>query len=165
MGSLPQWAWSYLQSYGVVENQCVPYTSEDGDVESCTYDQKSCTTGAPWKLYYVSNYTHVGSLVNPSEHVTEIMKAVMEGPVDATFDVWGDFDDYNGGVYSHQSGEYEGLHSVKIIGWGVEGGVDYWLVQNSWGASWGPDGGFFKIKKGVDECFIESLVYTGYPAL
>jgi len=165
LGSLPNFAWSYFQSYGVVSSECVPYTSSDGSVDSCTYDEKQCTTGMPWQLYYAANYTQVGSTIEPSTHVNEIMVAVMQGPVDVTFDVWGDFDDYNGGVYEHQSGSYEGLHSVKIIGWGVENGVDYWLVQNSWGVSWGPYGGYFKIRKGVDECFIESLVYTGLPLI
>jgi len=72
---------------------------------------------------------------------------------------------YSGGVYRHQSGYYEGLHSVKVIGYGVENGVDYWLVQNSWGSGWGPYGGFFKIIRGIDDCEFESLMYTGFPLL
>ena len=35
-------------------------------------------------------------------------------------------------------------HSVVLIGWGTEGGNDYWLIRNSWGANWG-DHGFVKI--------------------
>lgn len=31
-----------------------------------------------------------------------------------------------GQVYEHKSGSYEGLHSVKVIGWGVQNGIDYW---------------------------------------
>jgi len=82
------------------------------------------------------------------------------------FDVWGDFDGYQGGVYSHKSGGFEGLHSVKIVGWGTDPKQgDYWIVQNSWGVNWGPYDGFFLIKKGVNECFIESMVYTGIPDL
>jgi len=26
---------------------------------------------------------------------------------------------------------------VKLIGWGNEGGMDYWLVTNSWSIEWG----------------------------
>ena len=76
----------------------------------------------------------------------------MQGPVDATFDVWSDFNDYQGRflnanllicsagqVYSHQYGSFEGLHSVKVIGFGVQNSTDYWLVQNSWGSSWGTE--------------------------
>ena len=39
----------------------------------------------------------------------------------------------------------------------------YWIATNSWGADWGADG-FFKIRRGVNECQIESLVMTGRPA-
>merc|ERR1712000_775260 len=52
-----------------------------------------------------------------------------------------------------------GGHAVAIYGFGVEGGVDYWLVKNSWNEQWG-DQGFFKIKKGSNECGIEGDVTT-----
>ena len=50
--------------------------------------------------------------------------------------------------------------AIKIVGWGNEGGVDYWLVANSWNQYWG-DNGFFKIKRGVNECGIEGDVCAG----
>jgi len=165
MGSLPMWAWRYLKNYGITTIGCVPYVSgTDGDVPYCQNDDLSCEDGEKWKLYAAENYTQVGSIIEPSRHVEEIMRAVMQGPVDSTFNVWGDFFDYHGGVYTHQDGDYEGLHSVKIIGFGVEDGLDYWLVQNSWGKYWGLDG-FFNIRRGVDECFFETLVYTGFPKI
>jgi C1A family cysteine protease len=42
---------------------------------------------------------------------------------------------------------------VKIIGWGVENGINFWIVQNSWGPTWG-ESGFFRIKMG--ECEFDS---------
>ena len=61
-------------------------------------------------------------------------------------------------------GGIPGGHAVKIIGWGVEEGVDYWLVANSWNEDWG-DKGLFKIKRGNNECGIESRISAGLPKL
>lgn len=67
------------------------------------------------------------------------------------------------GVYTRKSRKCIYGHAVKIIGWGTEKGVDYWLVANSWNTNWGDDG-FFKIRRGTDECGIEStLIVAGVP--
>jgi len=42
-----------------------------------------------------------------------------------------------------------------MVGWGVENGTKYWLIENSWNKTWG-DNGYFKIVRGTDECGIES---------
>ena len=62
------------------------------------------------------------------------------------------------GVYYHTYGAMLGLHAVKIIGWGTEDRLPYWLVANSWGKSWGGLGGFFKILRGSNQCGIEEQV-------
>ena len=85
------------------------------------------------------------------------------GPVVASFDVYEDFFSYTGGIYSHVSGgESVSGHSVRIIGWGVENGVKYWLMVNSWNECWG-ERGFFRMKRGVNECGIEEEIIAGMP--
>lgn len=90
---------------------------------------------------------------------TEIMT---NGPVEGSFFVYDDFYTYKSGVYQHTTGDYSGGHSIKILGWGVENDTPYWLCANSWNTSWG-DKGFFKIKRGVNECQIEDETTFGYP--
>ncbi|XP_055586210.1 cathepsin B-like [Uranotaenia lowii] len=84
------------------------------------------------------------------------------GPVMAVFNVYDDFRAYKSGVYKHVTGEGKGTHVLRIIGWGVEDGVKYWLAANSWGATWGTSG-FVKIARGSNECGIESNVFAGLP--
>ena len=58
-----------------------------------------------------------------------------------------DFLTYSEGVYdSRINGCVAGSptvvsgHSVRIIGWGSEDNIPYWLVVNSWSSDWGLNG-------------------------
>lgn len=110
-------------------------------------------------LYICIGFLDAGiNLISPLPLCTaEIMT---NGPVEVAFNVYQDFFSYTSGVYSHKSGGLAGGHAVKAIGWGVENGTPYWLIANSWGTSWGMQG-LFKIKRGSNECGIESNVVAG----
>jgi len=109
------------------------------------------------------------------------------GPIEVAFQVFSDFHSHRDGVYFRTNatrGGPSGGHAVKIVGWGVqpplstqpsapaEGSatsgelrvvkaVPYWLVANSWGVSWGGLKGFFKIRRGSNECGIEQTPAAG----
>jgi C1A family cysteine protease len=76
------------------------------------------------------------------------------------------FQFYRSGVYKANCGTNLD-HGVLLVGYGTENGLDYWLVKNSWGPSWG-DQGYIKILKEDDakdggECGI--LLSASYPEL
>lgn len=99
---------------------------------------------------------------------------INNGPVEVAFDVSPDFMYYSSGIYEEldldtwleiggEKPEWTFVsHAVLLYGWGEENGVKYWEVQNSWGTGWG-DSGMFKIKRGVDELGIESMVEGAIP--
>jgi cathepsin B len=86
------------------------------------------------------------------------MEIMTNGTVTAAFTVYIDFLTYSSGVYQHMTGEAEGGHAIKMIGWGVENGEDYWLCVNSWNNTWG-DKGTFKILMG--NCGINDQIHAG----
>lgn len=57
-----------------------------------------------------------------------------------------------------------GGHAVKLIGWGEELGVPYWLMINSWNEQWGMDG-IFKIRRGTNECGVDKSTTGGVPRI
>ena len=86
------------------------------------------------------------------------MEIMTYGTLTAAFTVYTDFPTYKSGVYRHTTGEMEGGHAIKVIGWGVENGEDYWLCVNSWNNTWG-DEGTFKILMG--DCGINDQMHGG----
>jgi len=152
--------WSYMESTGIVTDECMPYTSGDGQVASCP---SACKDGSPFKKYKAKSYSHVGGFFSFNRE-EDIMKSIVnDGPVEGAFYVYQDFMNYKSGVYHHVTGSFLGGHAIKIIGYGVSSdGTKYWIVANSWGTTWGQNG-FFWIQKGSNECELESQVYEGMP--
>ncbi|OON23646.1 papain family cysteine protease [Opisthorchis viverrini] len=102
---------------------------------------------------------------NIHESETSIKKEIMlNGPVEAAFDVYEDFTQYQSGIYFHAWGELVGGHAIRILGWGEQNGVPYWLIANSWNEDWG-EKGYLRLLRGYNECGIEEEATAGLPDL
>ncbi|XP_075214943.1 cathepsin B-like cysteine proteinase 4 [Lycorma delicatula] len=125
---------------------------------------KKCTN-KDYKISYSKDKHYGSKSYSLMKDVAKIQGDIMEyGPVTATFDVYSDFGYYKTGVYIKTSNKKIEKHSVKIFGWGDENDVSYWLAANTWGKDWG-DNGFFKIRRGTNECGIESQITAGLPKI
>jgi len=160
-------AWEYMTHTGLVPDTCMPYTSQNGTVESCpTYcvDGKTKITDVKYKM---KKFTKVSPTIEFWNREKAIEDSLIAGhSIETGFSVYQDFLQYTSGVYQHVTGSFLGGHAVKIVGYGVDSktGLKYWIVANSWGEDWGMNG-FFWIKKGSNECGFEGDAYTGTPDL
>jgi len=131
------------------EPGCPPVLSPSGP-KSCDSDAK-----APHNDFTADKYSYEGNTVT-ARGEEGIKKAIMAGgPMEVAFSVYSDFENYAGGIYHHVSGRQVGGHAVKVVGWGVENGVKYWKIANSWNPYWG-EKGYFRIKRGNNEGGIEN---------
>ncbi|KAG8237046.1 hypothetical protein J437_LFUL016112 [Ladona fulva] len=145
--------WKYLTDYGAPERACVQRigSSEEG----CYPQRRQCKRQRSGPAYRLGDINRIQDNIR------------WYGPVQATMRVYQDFFHYKSGVYSRPAGSDDrepfGYHSVRIIGWGEDYNdrrrdpIPYWLVANSWGEWWGEDG-YFRIRRGVNECDIEKYV-------
>lgn len=143
-------AWTFMAKTGVVSDACFPYTS--GTTGQDGVCKKTCADGSTWKTYHADASHSTATVTTTQQQIST------NGPVEAAFTVYQDFMNYKSGIYQHTTGSMLGGHAIKAVGWGTEGGVDYWIMANSWGTSWG-DNGFFKIKRG--DCGINNQMTFG----
>jgi len=174
-GGYPDAAWQYWVDTGLVEESCWPYPFPSCDhhvvgsknpCPSQEYPNPDCPSAcknASWNGPAWGNDLHFGATAYSLSGESDIMQEIYtNGPVETAYTVYADFVTYKSGIYQHLSGDELGGHAVRFVGWGVDNGVKYWLVANSWNSHWGMDG-YFKILRGTDECGIEDAVSAGLP--
>merc|ERR1712110_754311 len=139
--------WVIWNNDGLVEKEsCAPYFGEE---RTCN-DDDTCN-------YANAQVTGIYNNWNPNEY--ELKELVYMNPT-ATAIMASYMFDCAGGIYDDSrccEAVYDGScdinHGVAVIGYGSEGGKDYWLIKNSWGTSWG-ENGFLRMKRGTGHCAV-----------
>ncbi|KAJ1260529.1 hypothetical protein BS78_10G239500 [Paspalum vaginatum] len=79
---------------------------------------------------------------------TALQEAVASQPVSVAIDANSRaFQLYKSGIFSKKCGTQLD-HGVTAVGYGTENGKDYWIVKNSWSASWG-EAGYIRMARNV----------------
>jgi cathepsin B len=159
-GGYPNCAWQYWVTSGLVTEDCYAYTAGNTSQIITPPCMGRCVNDLTreWKTdkhFGANSY----ALSGEDNIMTEIHS---HGPIEVAFTVYNDFMSYSSGIYKHTTGGMLGGHAVRMLGWGVDNGVKYWLCANSWNTSWG-ERGYFRIIRGVNECGIERSCWAGIP--
>ncbi|XP_006820705.1 dipeptidyl peptidase 1-like [Saccoglossus kowalevskii] len=161
-GGFPYLVSKYSEDFGFVEETCLPYTAQDGP----------CVSEIKCKRHYGTKYRYVGDFYGGCNEALMKIELVKNGPMAVAFMVYDDFMSYQGGIY-HHTGLQDKFnpfeitnHAVLLVGYGYDHDTKekFWIVKNSWGTGWGEEG-YFRIRRGNDECSIESIAVESTPIL
>jgi len=147
-GGLMDYAFQYIiDNKGICSEASYPYTGVDG---TC---KKTCTN-----VVTISGFTDVAS-----GNEASLLNAVgTVGPVSIAIEAdQSGFQFYSGGVFSGTCGTNLD-HGVLAVGYGTTGTQDYWIVKNSWGASWG-ESGYIRMIRNKNQCGL--TLAASYPRI
>jgi len=171
-GGYPTDAMRYWYYTGVVTGGwygsncgCQPYMIKPCGSQGCSGDAStpSCSSACRggYNVAYKNDKHKATNHYELSSSVTTLMTEIYNnGPIECGFEVYENFMHYTSGVYDKIEGRLLGGHAVKIIGWGKENGVDYWLINNSWNTTWGLTGQF-KYLRGISLGGMQSSCVAG----
>jgi len=150
-GGLMDDAFQYIIGNGGIDTESsYPYTAQDG---TCGYSASNCGSK-------VTAYTDVATGSEPA-----LQQAVFLAPVSVAIDAsQSSFQLYTSGVYYEPACSSTQLdHGVLAVGWGHDNGsgMDYWIVKNSWGTSWGMQGYIWMARNKSNNCGIATM--ASYP--
>lgn len=146
-GGNMNYALRYAKDHDICTEQSYPYEAKGG---SCR--MSGCTVGL-----HSGTVTGVKSLGGLFSKATDqdLMSALAIEPISIAIEAdQAIFQHYVGGVITGSCGTSTD-HGVLLVGYGTDGGDDYWKVKNSWGASWG-DHGYVRLVRGNNQCGINS---------
>lgn len=152
-------SYNSFQCAGGIAFKVFEYVKDKGGLSSMKeypYDGEAgeCRAAGKRVDINVKGYGYVHS--NRDENV--LMSAVAEiGPIVVSIDIDHEsFMRYSTGIYLEDKCTGDVNHGALLVGYGTENGIDFWIVKNSFGETWG-ESGYFRIARSLGkDCGITS---------
>ncbi|XP_047341855.1 cysteine proteinase RD21A-like [Impatiens glandulifera] len=134
-GGLMDYAFQFIINNGGIDT--------DDDYPYYGTDQKCDTYRKNAKVVTIDDYEDV-----PTYNEEALKKAVATQPIAVAIEGGGRaFQFYDSGVFTGKCGVALD-HGVAAVGYGSENGLDYWIVRNSWGKTWG-EKGYIRMERNI----------------
>jgi cathepsin X len=152
-------AFEWMHSNEASDETCAIYRARGHDNgEACNAGIKcltcdpgtyKCHTPDSYKIYHVDEYAKVSGEQKGMQEIYQ------RGPIACGVAVTDGLLNYTGGIFHDKTGATDIDHDISVVGYGVENGVKYWTVRNSWGTHWG-ENGLFRVVRGINNIAIET---------
>ncbi|XP_018907390.2 uncharacterized protein [Bemisia tabaci] len=172
-------AYQYMRQLGTPSDECQKYKrgkiSLDPDPRAPIQPPapRACSKVCDDGNRFPTSRDRLNKFVNRADEVfyitppwpSIIRREIMRGSVTAEVTVYTDFPNYKEGVYSPTKIAVPwGNITVRLIGWGSEGGQDFWQAAGIWGPNFG-DKGYVKFKQDCPLLNIEQRITAARPHL
>jgi len=131
-GGLPENAFQYAKANKIETEAAYPYT---GVRATCAYVASKGQVQLKGQGAVTKN--------SPSQLLAAVATQPVSVGIEADKLV---FQSYSSGIITSTGCGISMDHAVLVVGYGSEGGQDYWLLKNSWGVTWG-EKGYFRLAR------------------
>jgi cathepsin L len=143
-GGIRAATYTWIKSNGGIQKEAdYPYKAKD---MACVQD----------KSKFVMTVVGATDLPNGNEvRLKEVIGTI--GPMGTGVYVLADFQRYSSGVYYNSNCPRQSTnHAVFITGYGTDAssGMDYWVIKNSWGVTWGNKGYIWMARNKDNHCAV-----------
>jgi len=164
-GATVELAFQYVMEHPLQTDADVPYDGPDGsckepsslvqqshgstDLDVAAVGSHSAASDSPG-MQFMSGWERL-----PENEYSPLLRAIYErGPVAVSVDA-SKWSSYESGIFDSCDQDAVINHAVTLIGYGRDKSLNagYYMIQNSWGPSWGEDGKIRLLRKEDDDHF------------
>lgn len=147
-GNMPE-VITFTLIYGLELRESYPFNARDG---RCPYELST-------------DYKSMGYIRADEKEVIrvkleDVTKVLLHSPIIVNMRAGDRLKDFGGGIDQDEDCKEDTYHSMLLVGLGMENGIDYVIVRNSWSPRWAEDGYYRMSYKKAGKCLHPGMIYT-----